>query len=381
MLEHLGSNTASHWLRTFVTGVEFGRAYGLTRVFDSTPEMLGMMRLPNTVPFTALESCLVQSTIILRMMRDGFSFSTADLITGGHQGRVNPWEMISSEVWIYGLAWDVLPHHIASWFSNTTLSAERDVIICLTHTGRKTGFGIVKFPSPGDASSALQRTCDFLGGQRVKLVLSSKGDFEKTKARQGAIRERLLGSATSTHEPTSSLFTADTLHLSSQGMSVAPMEPIPSAPSNWSGALHTLYSTASIPSEIANTTPITPNLTMNGQTMAQVQNQQTHVSAPSTSHHGRLNREVLLEMCSRYPEGTVVSLRGLPYSASQGQILEFVSAYDVAPSSLVITSTEDGKPSGDAFIAFNSAEQAEQAVRTLNGKFIGIRYIELSLVN
>jgi RNA recognition motif-containing protein len=90
-------------------------------------------------------------------------------------------------------------------------------------------------------------------------------------------------------------------------------------------------------------------------------------------------------MCANFPEGTVVSLRGLPYTVSEHQIMEFFAGFDVIASSIVLTVNEEGKASGDGFIAFASPQQANRAVETLSGgasgKYIGTRYVDLNIVN
>lgn len=71
-----------------------------------------------------------------------------------------------------------------------------------------------------------------------------------------------------------------------------------------------------------------------------------------------------------------VRLRGLPYGASKKDIADFFAGIQIAPYGITLTMDQDGRPSGDAYVEFTSAEEAEKAMKKHKEK-IGHRYIEV----
>lgn len=61
------------------------------------------------------------------------------------------------------------------------------------------------------------------------------------------------------------------------------------------------------------------------------------------------------------------------------EILGFFLGYQYLPDSLQIGLDSLGRPSGEAWLTFVSAEEAMRAVRGLNRQYLGSRYLELSL--
>jgi heterogeneous nuclear ribonucleoprotein F/H len=82
------------------------------------------------------------------------------------------------------------------------------------------------------------------------------------------------------------------------------------------------------------------------------------------------------------PATTVLKMRGLPYDVDQGDIVDFFKGnegagpVDVAPESVLMTLTQDGRPSGQAFVEFTSPEEAQAALKK-NKASMGSRYVEL----
>lgn len=83
----------------------------------------------------------------------------------------------------------------------------------------------------------------------------------------------------------------------------------------------------------------------------------------------------------RYPNMagvTMVLLRGLPYSATVHDILAFFNGFqNLTVDSVHIQRNADGRPNGEAIVAFPTRAEAERAVRTKHRHHIGSRYIEL----
>lgn len=69
-------------------------------------------------------------------------------------------------------------------------------------------------------------------------------------------------------------------------------------------------------------------------------------------------------------------MRGLPFSATKEDIIEFFDGFVLSEDSIHITSMSDGRPTGEAFVEFASAEDSEAAMEK-DRKTLGSRYIEL----
>jgi len=72
----------------------------------------------------------------------------------------------------------------------------------------------------------------------------------------------------------------------------------------------------------------------------------------------------------------VVRLRGLPYNCSKQDIAEFFTGLQIVPYGITITMDQDGRPTGDAYVEFTTADDAEKALLKHKEK-IGHRYIEI----
>ncbi|KAK6114391.1 RNA recognition motif family protein [Brugia pahangi] len=77
---------------------------------------------------------------------------------------------------------------------------------------------------------------------------------------------------------------------------------------------------------------------------------------------------------SRYVSNLVVRLRGLPYSATIGDIKDFFSGLEVAD--VIIDKEPGGRPSGEAFVRLATKEYAEMALER-SKNYMGSRYIEV----
>ncbi len=75
-----------------------------------------------------------------------------------------------------------------------------------------------------------------------------------------------------------------------------------------------------------------------------------------------------------------IRLRGLPFHATKQDILDFFKDYKPIESSVLLTYRVDGRATGEAYVAFNDAEDAKAAM-SKHRSTIGSRYIELFISN
>lgn len=73
-------------------------------------------------------------------------------------------------------------------------------------------------------------------------------------------------------------------------------------------------------------------------------------------------------------------LRGLPWSATAREIVEFFDGYSIEESDIVIES-KNGKPSGYALVFMKNAEDAKKARHELDRKNMGRRYVDVLFAN
>lgn len=72
----------------------------------------------------------------------------------------------------------------------------------------------------------------------------------------------------------------------------------------------------------------------------------------------------------------VLRLRGLPFSATKDDIVEFFKGFELAEDSVHIVLNSEGRPSGEAYAVFANAEDSKEAM-TKDRMTLGSRYIEL----
>lgn len=72
----------------------------------------------------------------------------------------------------------------------------------------------------------------------------------------------------------------------------------------------------------------------------------------------------------------MLRLRGLPFSASKDDIMEFFKDFGLPEDSIHIIMNSEGRPSGEAYAEFESAEDSKAAM-IKDRMTLGSRYIEL----
>ncbi|CAI7838875.1 unnamed protein product [Closterium sp. NIES-54] len=77
-------------------------------------------------------------------------------------------------------------------------------------------------------------------------------------------------------------------------------------------------------------------------------------------------------------ESNIVKMRGLPFSATSKDILEFFGEYPLADAAVHIITNSIGRLTGEAFVEFGSTDEARAAMGK-DRERMGTRYIELYL--
>lgn len=72
----------------------------------------------------------------------------------------------------------------------------------------------------------------------------------------------------------------------------------------------------------------------------------------------------------------LLRLRGLPFSASKEDIMDFFKEFELSEERIHITATSDSRPTGEAYVEFDSPEDSKSAM-SKDRMTLGSRYIEL----
>ncbi|MCO5559795.1 hypothetical protein L7F22_013399 [Adiantum nelumboides] len=75
-------------------------------------------------------------------------------------------------------------------------------------------------------------------------------------------------------------------------------------------------------------------------------------------------------------ENVCIKMRGLPFSAETRDIVEFFEGYEIAPNGIFNVTGASDRPTGEAFVEFMSADEAQRAMER-HKQNMGSRYIEL----
>ncbi|XAR62335.1 hypothetical protein NMG60_11017059 [Bertholletia excelsa] len=95
------------------------------------------------------------------------------------------------------------------------------------------------------------------------------------------------------------------------------------------------------------------------------------------SPHRNVSRAKSFDDAKDLAEHTgILRLRGLPYSASKDDIMDFFKDFALSEGSIHITFNSEGRPTGDAFVEFANAEESKAAM-IKDRMTLGNRYIEL----
>eukprot|EP00177_Eucheuma_denticulatum_P006848 GFKZ01012467.1.p1 GENE.GFKZ01012467.1~~GFKZ01012467.1.p1 ORF type:complete len:702 (+),score=97.96 GFKZ01012467.1:322-2427(+) len=85
---------------------------------------------------------------------------------------------------------------------------------------------------------------------------------------------------------------------------------------------------------------------------------------------------IAMPVATAIPVGGIVRLRGLPWSCTEDDIVEFFRGLTIVPAGIQFVRNSQGKATGEAFVQLDSPE-AVQAALTRHKEMMGRRYIEV----
>ena len=77
------------------------------------------------------------------------------------------------------------------------------------------------------------------------------------------------------------------------------------------------------------------------------------------------------------PPLMAMKMKGLPFSVTKDEIIQFFSGYSFNPDAIKIGVMADGRLTGEAVLMFNTADDCQNAQARLDQKHIGARWVKL----
>jgi len=247
-----------------------------------------------------------------------------------------------------------------------------DVLIVTESYGHGTGEAFVVFANPMDLTMALQRNNQMMGSKVIEIFQGKRSDYYAAIALQHAKQRSVVPEGEGNHQ----------LDMHNQGnvwqvgvgagnmppqMQRNPMMPPPYIPQKVPSGGYTRVS---------------------GQTMGVPKG-----SSSSGNRTGRSSGETARPKGSNTGRGSgrgggiqvgehtgYLRMRGLPFTSTKEEIDAFFKDYNPIESSISLTYRSDGRATGEGYIAFNSPDDAKNAM-ALHRNTMGSRYIELFISN
>ncbi|XP_057509318.1 uncharacterized protein LOC130791968 isoform X1 [Actinidia eriantha] len=269
----------------------------------------------------------------------------------------------SSDTWVLllkGLPFSAGKDDIMDFFNGFVLS-ENLIHITATSEGKPTGEAFVEFASEEDSKAAMERDGMTLGNRYIELFPSSHEDLNATVSRgrfDVNTRPKSSDEGNDSAEPVGVMPKS-----SDEGNDSAELEgvmPKSSNEGNDSAEPEGVVQMRGLPNS-AELEVVMPKSSDEGNDSAELEG-----VMPKSSDEGNNSAE---------PEA-VMRMRGLPYTASKDDVLDFFKDFVLLEDSIHFTLNRKGRPTGEAFVGFASAEDSKAAMAK-NRMTIGSRYIEL----
>lgn len=293
---------------------------------------------------------------------------------------------------IRGFSWTDSKDDIISFFKDENIKPGR--IVIPMKQGKNIGEAIIEFATKRDATNAIKRHKQYLHNRYMEVYQSSFSDYlAKEKFRDGEsqpVNNYSTNVIAERYIPNSGRGGRSSENLSHSSYSraapyYAPSPPIakpyspppmfsnhsPSPPSPSQQPVNSIPSPpinpyTNYPNDPYNSTPYPQN---QSPPPPPIQQQQQPQSIHSSVYEPPYN--------SKLPSHSfIVRIRGVPFTATKQTIAHFFSPIVVDDKNITIVLTREGRPSGGAFVVFNSEAEVRQALAKSKDKMSG-RTVEL----
>ncbi|XP_049851553.1 uncharacterized protein LOC126326215 [Schistocerca gregaria] len=365
----LWSSRPDFWNRYFDLRAEFCKKYNF--VPETLFKMIEFFHLPITDMKSSFEECTVLAAVVNKLLQNGHTFFNLETVK-----RLNSyyyeWALSPNTVRIIGISWDTTKENLEEFMFGLEIE---NSVICYNISGCPMGNALIWFASSEDATAALSRSGNYMENLPITVKPAAVGEFERVLARQKAIRRLVFGHVLSNFLALK-LKAESSIHTTNEDNEQQDM----SFSQRWSALTQATDSNQNMTN---NDSSHRHNVPRSCHNLFQVSENNSATSV--TPSHGRQSKHALackntrLSFCKKFPD-SVVSLQGLPYSINAEDILKFFEEYDVIADSLTLLVSENNRPSGEAYIAFTSPEEANRAIQEKNKNYIHNRYLDLVIL-
>jgi RNA recognition motif-containing protein len=256
---------------------------------------------------------------------------------------------------VRGLPFTCDESDIADFFNGLNIAPQGIHLILNESNDRSTGEALVEFNSDIDVENALKRHRQMIGKRYIEVFRSNNTNRDNLPFQDGLEDEQ------ETEEDESKI---QKQVLKQQGVNGFNKSKRPPRQNSgrvyYNGKLIT-----SLPSQVG----------MDGVMLLPMGTiPPTHIAMP-VHHHHKHHRQFF-----EYGDNTV-RMRGLPFTSTSEDIIQFFDGYELDTSSIQIRVDSNGRKNGEAYVNFASMDEAKRAVEERNRCHMGSRYIELFLVN
>eukprot|EP00297_Palpitomonas_bilix_P005075 CAMPEP_0113897814 /NCGR_PEP_ID=MMETSP0780_2-20120614/18950_1 /TAXON_ID=652834 /ORGANISM="Palpitomonas bilix" /LENGTH=653 /DNA_ID=CAMNT_0000889443 /DNA_START=53 /DNA_END=2014 /DNA_ORIENTATION=+ /assembly_acc=CAM_ASM_000599 len=268
------------------------------------------------------------------------------------------------------------PEDVQAFFKPLLIHAD-DIVICKGANGRYNGEAFITFNSESERAAALRRDREQLGGRYIELFVTTEEDYRAKKEEFSSMNGASVGSTEKKFVRMRGFpFQAneeDVVEFMAKGSisaEVGQVKLVMGSDGRKTGEAFVEFASpeeaqkASVLHKLHHGSRYIEVYMSNEIEMKEmIERRSQRPAGPSSHFSGDAN-------------GSVVKMRGLPFSASYEDIAEFFSDCGIASSGIHFVTGPDGRSCGEAFVVFTSPQEAEKAMRH-NRENIGHRYVEL----
>ncbi|XP_033899157.3 epithelial splicing regulatory protein 2-like isoform X4 [Acipenser ruthenus] len=350
----------------------------------------------NTETSAGVWEVKTMATIVLRLLSEPHNHKFTDFETVKYNfetGACRKSEAVDSETVIRarGLPWQSSDQDIARFFKGLNI-AKGGVALCLNAQGRRNGEALVRFVSPEHRDLALGRHKHHMGSRYIEVYKATGEEFLKiaggtsnevaqflSKENQVIIRMRGLPFTATAEEVLSFLGPDCPVTDDKEGLLFVKYPD--GRPTGDAFVLFACEEYAQNAIKKHREILGKRYIELFRSTAAEVQQVlNRYMSTPLISTLPPPMLPVIPQpFITTGPARDCVRLRGLPYTATIEDILEFMAEFtvDIKPHGVHMVLNQQGRPSGDAFIQMKSAERSFLVAQKCHKKMMKDRYVEV----
>ncbi|KAH3764249.1 epithelial splicing regulatory protein 2 [Pelomyxa schiedti] len=372
-------------------------------------DQLSIERDSSTCPFSALDICLTISKVLFHMTKEGHHFylekPTPPEAQIQQRNNFYPQNAEApapeSIVKLRGLPWQATDRDIESFFNGLHIVKGHGIRIILNQHGRPSGEAYVEFTNELDAEKALARNKQHMAHRYIEIFKATRAELTRALAPKAPNIASSFAVLSALCDPTTDYnyqgvlrlrglpFSASTEDIQQffMGFDVQPQNVhiMQNADGRNTGDAYVEFSTE----DLATRALLSRNKAVLGNryielfrcTKGELLSILEHKMGGIYGMYAALGASSGTDPNSsegggRKNEMVCVRVRGLPYSATEHDIVNFFSGLTIATNGIHFVFNENERPSGEAYVEFATEEDAQRAMAKHKEQILN-RYIEV----